>query len=43
MQLLPSGALAFGYFLFMCYLFVGIALIADLFMEAIEVITSTVQ
>ena len=39
-SLLPRGLLIFMYFLFLCYLFTGVAAIADLFMEAIEVITS---
>lgn len=29
-----------GYFVFMCWLFMGIAISADIFMEAIEVITA---
>ena len=35
--------LAAVYFLFLMYLFLGISIIADIFMEAIEVITSTVK
>ena len=39
-QLLPTGLLGVVFFAFMCYLFLGIAIIADIFMVAIEVITS---
>ena len=35
-----KGVLAFFYFLFLIYLFLGIAIVADIFMGAIEVITS---
>jgi hypothetical protein len=42
-QLLPTKMLAVTYFVFLMYLFLGIAIIADIFMEAIEVITSTTQ
>ena len=35
--------LGFVYFMTMVWMFFGIALIADLFMEAIEVITSTTK
>jgi len=42
-QLLPTKLLAVTYFVFLMYLFLGIAIIADIFMEAIEVITSTTQ
>lgn len=38
-----KGFLACVYFVFLMWLFLGIALIADLFMEAIEVITSTTK
>lgn len=38
--LLSKGFLGFMYLLFLCYLFLGISIIADIFMEAIEVITS---
>jgi len=38
--LLPSGLLGFAYFFFLCFLFLGISIVADIFMEAIEVITS---
>lgn len=40
MSLLPTGLMAFVYFLFLGYLFLGISIIADIFMEAIEVICS---
>ena len=39
-QLLPNGLLGFAYFCFLVYLFLGISISADIFMEAIEVITS---
>ena len=39
-QLLPNSLLAVVYFLFLAYLFLGISIVADIFMEAIEVITS---
>ena len=39
---MPRGWLILGFFIFLIYLFIGIQLIADSFMEAIEVITSTV-
>jgi solute carrier family 8 (sodium/calcium exchanger) len=42
-QLLSNKFLAFVYFAFLMYLFLGIAIIADIFMEAIEAITSTTQ
>jgi solute carrier family 8 (sodium/calcium exchanger) len=38
--LLPSGLLGFVYLIFLGYLFLGISIVADIFMEAIEVITS---
>lgn len=38
--ILPSGLLAVGYFLALVYLFLGISLVADIFMTAIEKITS---
>jgi solute carrier family 8 (sodium/calcium exchanger) len=38
--LLPSGLLGIVYFIFLCFLFLGISIIADIFMEAIEMITS---
>lgn len=40
-QLLSNNFLAVVYFSFLMYLFLGIAIIADIFMEAIEAITST--
>lgn len=39
-SLLPKGLLAIMYLLFLGWLFLGIAIVADIFMEAIEVITS---
>ena len=42
-QLLGDVTLAVFYFIFLIWLFLGIGIIADLFMEAIEVITSTTQ
>lgn len=39
-SLLPSGFLGLVYFIFLCWLFLGISIVADIFMEAIEVITS---
>ena len=42
-SLLNKDLLGFAYFMFMCYLFLGISIIADIFMEAIEVITSTTK
>ena len=38
--LMPSGFLGFIYVVFLGFLFLGISIIADIFMEAIEVITS---
>ena len=38
--LLPKTAMGVVMFIFLCYLFFGIAIIADIFMEAIEAITS---
>ena len=43
LQLISNGWLIFGFFVFLCYLFIGIQMIADAFMEAIEVITATVK
>lgn len=40
MQLLSPGLLGIAYFAFLVYLFLGISISADIFMEAIEVITS---
>jgi solute carrier family 8 (sodium/calcium exchanger) len=42
-QLIDKNALIVVYFIFLMYLFVGISIIADKFMEAIEVITSTTE
>jgi solute carrier family 8 (sodium/calcium exchanger) len=39
-SLLPAGLMGIAYFAFMVWLFMGIAISADIFMEAIEVITS---
>ena len=39
-SLYNKGVLGFFYFLFLIYLFLGIAIVADIFMGAIEVITS---
>ena len=41
MALMPSGVLAVFYFLTLGYLFFGIAIVADIFMAAIEKITSS--
>jgi len=38
--LLPKGLLAVTYLVFLCWLFLGVSIVADIFMEAIEVITS---
>ena len=43
LQLISNGWLIFGFFWFLIYLFIGIQLIADKFMEAIEVITATTK
>ena len=40
LSLLPDAALGICYLLFLFWLFMGIAILADLFMEAIETITS---
>lgn len=42
-SLLPRGLMGVMYLLFLGYLFLGIAISADIFMEAIEVITSKTQ
>ena len=42
-SLLPKPLLGVTYFVFLCFLFLGISIIADMFMEAIETITSKVQ
>ena len=39
-SLLPDAALGIAYLLFLFWLFIGISILADIFMEAIEVITS---
>lgn len=39
-SLLPNAVLGIGFLFFLGYLFLGIAISADIFMEAIEVITS---
>ena len=41
MALMPSGLLAVFYLLTLGYLFFGIAIVADIFMAAIEKITSS--
>ena len=38
--LMPTPLLGFAYFLFLCFLFLGISIVADIFMGAIETITS---
>ena len=38
-----KNVLAIAYFIFLCYLFIGISIIAEIFMDAIEVITSTTR
>ena len=40
-SLLPVYIMGPAYFMFLIYLFLGISISADIFMEAIEVITST--
>ena len=40
LSLMDDGVLGFLYLLFLCWLFVGISILADIFMDAIEVITS---
>lgn len=39
-SLMPAWMMGLAYFIFMVWLFMGIAISADIFMEAIEVITS---
>jgi hypothetical protein len=41
--LLPKGLLGFAYFIFLGFLFLGVSIVADIFMEAIEVITSQTE
>ena len=43
LSLLGDAALGICYLLFLVWLFVGIAILADIFMEAIEVITSKAE
>jgi hypothetical protein len=38
-----NGVQGIGYFLFLIYLFLGISINADIFMESIEVITGTTK
>ena len=38
-SLYNKGVLAFIYFIFLCFLFLGIAIVSDIFMGSIEVIT----
>lgn len=40
--LLPNTMMGILYLIFLCYLFLGISISADIFMEAIDVITATV-
>ena len=40
LSLLDDGVLGFLYLLFLFWLFIGISILADIFMEAIEQITS---
>ena len=42
-QLLPKGLMGVVYLIFLGYLFLGISISADIFMEAIEVITSKTE
>lgn len=42
-SLLSKPLLGVTYFVFLCFLFLGISIIADMFMESIETITSKVQ
>lgn len=42
-SLLPDGLTGFFYLIFLLYLFLGISVVADIFMEAIEVITSSTK
>lgn len=39
-SLLPDAMCGIGYLLILCWIFIGIAIAADIFMEAIEEITS---
>jgi len=38
-----KGVQGFAYFVFLIYLFLGISINADIFMESIEVITSSTK
>ena len=42
-SLMSSGVQGVAYFCFLIYLFLGISINADIFMESIEVITSTTK
>ena len=42
-SLLPDFLMGVAYFVFLGYLFLGISISADIFMEAIEVITSKTE
>jgi hypothetical protein len=42
-SLMGNGVQGVGYFFFLIYLFFGISINADIFMESIEVITSTTK
>jgi hypothetical protein len=42
-SLMSNSSLAIFYMVFLIWLFLGISVIADIFMEAIEVITSTTK
>ena len=42
-SLMNNTVLGIFYFIFLFWLFLGISIIADIFMEAIEVITSTTK
>ena len=42
-SLLPNGLMGAVYLIFLGYLFLGVAISADIFMEAIDVITSKVS
>ena len=39
-SLQSSGLMGVVYFLLLCYMFVGIAIVSDIFMESIETITA---
>jgi hypothetical protein len=39
-SLLPTGLMGFAWFMFLIYLFMGISISAEIFMDAINVITS---